>query len=543
MIRVLLSLLCPLLIASSAFAEKKQSAADILMKSVADPKVEAGAAPQANSNVVVMDLSGIKLDNPFALQLFSLWQTADRLPYHANMWVKKALSADYAGAAHLWTQVEKDLPSAFLPTARATKAYLFWRLNLAQPFLDAWLSELSKGQEIRDSKIIQALHQTIQPGFSAWLIDNSVFLNAEQSQFVIQELRDAAPNPVIDSLRGWTLLRRSRANLELAVRTLERLPVQDPLKAPLARSVGLALALSGDLAKTGQVFKQHLEPAIIKAGDPTLLSQYYLQIARLLYQADALDAAEEFYRKIPNKRAEFLVAREELSWILLRKNDVSELRGELKNFKLGLFDEQFLPEALVVSAISNLKQCFYGKVEDDFRNFVEKQRVWANRIETELKSALPTKLGTGDDFLRWADLAREKREAELARIDILGKESITAVVPAVGVQAHWQELALRQSNTLDLAKKFQTDERRRAWKMRGDALREAIRKMKFVKVELLSQMSTLAEKSKVEQKSLSEETRKLAAKEDTNSIMFPFDGVIWNDEVFRLRSVTESVCL
>src|SRR5699024_6961811 len=124
-----------------------------------------------------------------------------------------------------------------------------------------------------------------------------------------------------------------------------------------------------DLAGAGAVLKRDLEPTLDMNGDPKALASHYLQVARLLYQAGALDAAESFYTRIPNGTPQYLEAREELTWVWLRKGDVAKLRGELVTLGSRVFDDQFQPEVHLVRAISNLKLCYYDEVEQDFRVF------------------------------------------------------------------------------------------------------------------------------------------------------------------------------
>ncbi len=478
--------------------------------------------------------------DPFSLQLFATWQASPKMPYAVDQWVKKVLEQDSEGAAHLWTQVAKEMPASFLPSGELTQTYLLWKLDLAQEFLDSYLQAM-KNPAQRESKLMMALQQAMEPNFAQWLQDKAVLLKPEQAR-AIAEWGVEVMGPVADTLRAYAMLRTGIENKELALKVLDRLPVTHPLKIPFAETVSLGFARAELLADAGKILKTHLEPSILASKRPELLSGYYLQIARLLYQADSLDAAEAFYKKIPTGRPEFLVAREELGWILLRRGELSQLKGEVKNFRLGLTEDKFLPETYVVSAVANLKLCGYKQVQEDINAFASSQKVWAERVQREMAATNPQKPLESNFFVSLAERAVDRRSEELNRLKDLSQKSINAALPAVGVQAHWEQAAQRQRIALELAEKNKIEEYRQVWKNWHAAIEESIRKMKFVKVELLSQLTELTAKQGGTAP-LEGGNTKVALQQEKDAVVFPFDGVVWNDEVFHLRAVTEGACL
>lgn len=479
--------------------------------------------------------------DPFSLQLFATWQATPKMPYAVDQWVKKVLEQDIEGAAHLWTQVAKEMPANFLPTGELTQAYLLWKLDLAQEFLDTYLQAM-KNPAQRESKLMMALQQSMDPTFANWILEKAVLLKPEQARSIQEEWGVEVMGPVADTLRAYAMLRTGIQNRELALKVLDRLPVNHPLKIPFAETVSLGFARAELLADAGKILKSHLEPSILASKRPELLSGYYLQIARLLYQADSLDAAEAFYKKIPSGRPEFLIAREELGWILLRRGELSQLKGEVKNFRLGLTEDKFLPETYVVSAVANLKLCRYKQVQEDINAFASSQKVWAEKVQKEMVAANPQRPLETNFFISLADRAVDRRSEELNRLKDLSQRSINAALPAVGVQAHWEQAAQRQRIALELAEKNKIEEYRQVWKNWHAAIEESIRKMKFVKVELLSQLTELTAKQGGTAP-LENSNAKVALQQEKDAVVFPFDGVVWNDEVFHLRAVTEGVCL
>jgi tetratricopeptide (TPR) repeat protein len=314
------------------------------------------------------------------------------------------------------------------------------------------------------------------------------------------------------------------------------------LKVPLAQTVALSYAKRNDLASSGKVLKRHLEPAIEATKNPKLLAEHYLQVARLLYQAGNLDAAEAYYEKVPNNVPEYLAAREELTWVWLRQGNMPKLRGEIATLNSGLFDKAFAPEVPLVRAVSNLKLCYYDAVEGDIQKFVQTNAKWAKEIEEALKSEDPQSPPKKDYFTAVAETSLQKKQAEMNEVNKLLEDSVQAVIPAVGPQSHWVVARDQLNKKLELAKQSKSEEYRRQWKNMQHALTEGIRKMQFVKVELLTQVKLYGgSTTTLTQKALKvEDVKEL---NDPQNMTFKFDGVVWPDELFQMRGIAQAKCL
>ncbi len=529
-----------LVVTGAVFAEDK--GADALLNSV-------GGAPQAEAVVPGTNLMSSELNDPFLIQFFSQVQVERDLPYELRLWAQKVLKKDYAGAAHLWTAIQKQMPAKFEPAARTAYLYCLWKLNVPQTFFNEWVDSLSR-KSFQDSALSLALDQTINPGFDKWLLDNVPAVTAEQQRILAQVGFTRGSHYA--SLYAWGLLRSG----EKAKDALGILAADHPLKAPLSETVSLALARKGDLKGAGAVLKQHLEPAIEHRKDVRGLSRHYLEIARLLYQAGALEGAADFYQRIPDGSPDFLKAREELAWVWLRQGDTGKLRGELKTLRTGLFTAQFSPDVYVVRAISSLKLCFYSDVEKELNDFVTANKTWAGKIEQALKAEDPEQ-DEPDFFVDLAKRAVVARQTEADFLSALATQSITATLPAVGPQKHWEKARVTSLGALEDSKKKSAEEVRRHWKNRKTILAEAIRKMQFVKVELLSQVRTLSREatpasgapsgaiSSLERETkdrLDAQTQAALKTASEGEMVYPFDGVIWPDELFKLTSVAQSKC-
>lgn len=507
-----------------------------------------GVSAPKKQEVGTATLVHADLSDPFLIQFFAQWQVQKDLPYDVKGWVGKIFKRDYQGAAHLWTPIQKLLPEDFRVAGESAYLYLLWKLNLGQTFFDEWVNALGR-KSFLESRTGIALDQTISPDFDKWLLNQAIDITTEQ-RAVLSKV-DPSRGSHIQFLASYMALRGGAKGREL----LDALPSTSPLKVPLANTVALSLARANDLAGAGTVLQQSVETALEAQGDYQGLGKHYLEIARLLYQAGAIESAAEFYQKVPTGVSDYLKAREELAWVWLRSGQTGKLRGELESLKRSVFEDTFAPDVFVVRSISNLKLCYYREVEKDLQAFVEDNKRWAGRITEALTSEAPRWSGDADFFVSLYENGVKKRAAERELLTTLAEQSIAAVLPAVGPQQHWEKARLRSIQASDRAGKKLTAEYRRQWKNRSRVLAEAIRKMQFVKVELYSQVRMLAQQDSTGPASdasdalvrdtnskLKERTVSMRKDASAGEMVFPFDGVVWPDELFRLTSVAESRC-
>lgn len=530
--------LCIFLLSHTVYAESKSvmsSAADALLDSVASPEVKekSDSAPLQKLD----SFMGLKTDDPFLVKLYSSWRSQNSLLYDVNLWVRMILSENFVGAAHLWSAVEKKIPESFLVFAQAAELYNLWKLDIPQTFFNEWI-RLLRNERFRAAPLTAVLHDRIRPAFDQWILKSALSPSSELENL----LKDPTLQSdfIFETLRTWMILQnpqnRSSHELSYILARLEALSANHALALPLARLVALDYAKNKDLPKAALILKKVVEPSIRATNDPKQVAAHYLLVARLLYQAGSLDGSELFYQKIPNGTAEYLQAREELTWIWLRKGDLQNLRGQLKTLKSELFRKYFAPEVYVVRAISSLKLCFFDETEKDFKEFQEVYAPWAKRIDQALKKEGGQAIDA-DEYVLAARRAVELRQKELTELEKLSQASITAVLPAVGPQSHWTHAKNQVSAELEAAKKLLAEEQRRQARNQHIMLSEAIRKMHFVKVELLSQIRRFSNTS------ISTPLPVSAIKKTSNDEVFPFDGVLWPDELFKLKSLAQSRCL
>jgi hypothetical protein len=276
--------------------------------------------------------------------------------------------------------------------------------------------------------------------------------------------------------------------------------------------------------------------------DVKQMPQHYLTLGRLLYQAGALEAAEAFYSRVPRGSPQFISARTERTWVLLRLGRVGELRGELQSLSHKVFDDQFQPEVALVRAISNLKLCRYADVAQDFQAFITSYSKWGKRIEEGLAQPETAKLDVSDKKVTVLTEAIASREKEEARLETLARDSIKAALPAVGEQPHWIAARSTLASAREEQKRELTQQKTRFWKNREAVLTEVIRKMKFVRVEAMNQVRLMAQDNKTEAEVTTDTISKIQAARARGSQSYPFEGVYWPDELFQLFARAQSRC-
>lgn len=546
--KILVSTFAFTLFALNAFGD---SGADALLKTVGPgsspvqvkPSVAAPAKKEAATDFVPDE---VKLTDPFLVEFYSAFMNqGPNLSLEVKTWVRKIAKGEFEAAAHLWSAMQGKIPGSLMNHARAAQAYLLYRLDLPQSFVQFWVEQIQNPDFIQ-STIAKTVETTIADlGFDTWFYKANVQLDPSEA-VAIRKL-DPKRSSMTLTLIAHTWARKGMD----AAPMLDVLPALHPYRSQLARTVGFAYAKKGDLANAARIMKRDIEPELDAKKDPKLLAPYYLEIARFLYQAGAMDGAAQYYQKIPNGLPEYLTAQEELVWIWLREGKTDFLRGSLVTLSSNLFANRFAPEVELVRAISNLKLCYYSEVEKDFTSFLERNRKFAKEIDVALSAAEPPSPWKPDAYSDWSKSALESRQAELGRMKVLEDRSISAVLPAVGPQSHWTNHHRLLVKGVEDAKKALHAEYRRQWKMSRNALQEGIRKMQFVKVELLSELALAQtanpssdsgdQVASSQSSTLLVQPTKLNVEKDQQTYIF--EGVVWSDELFKLRSVARGKCL
>jgi hypothetical protein len=514
--------LSALLLSHSALA---QLGADVLLQNAGST-----TATDAQSGQVI-EAGDFKLTDSFLQTLFVEWKSQGQQSFEVNRWFRQILTHDFKGAAHQWTNIQKELPTTLRDTGFFAWTYLTWKLELNQTFIENWRTARKlQGNE----RVKVALDQFITLGAGhAWTSKAKPFIDP-----TFKNELTALVNPLGFDLEllAWA----TRYDATYAKAMLDRLPLGHPLAMTLATTATLGFARKGEIGEAGKLLKRRVEPELEKIYEVKELPKYYITLARLLYQAGALEAADAFYSKIPRGSEQFLAARAERTWVLLRLGRVGELRGELQSLSHNVFKQNFLPEVALVRSISNLKLCRYADVAEDFSQFISGHGKWISEINTGLANPETSKIT--DSRIQLFEAAIAQKTTEQKTLQALATESIQAALPAVGEQPHWVKAQAQVLTALEEEKRKLNAEKLRFWKNREVVLAEVIRKMKFVKVESMSQIRMMAQENKTESEITTDTVTKIQSARVQGSQSYPFDGVYWPDELFQLYAKAQTRC-
>lgn len=511
-------------------ALQAQMGADVLLQATGnqDESISTAGSLEFPGNIT------FKLTDTFLHTLFVEYRQKPTSSPEINRWFNHVFTGEFASAAHQWNMIQEKMPESLLPMAKETWVYLTWRMQLPQTFIDAY--QIVRMTPVASENLRMALDQVLSKELTAaWLIQNSPMISAAYSEKLLSM---TAPIGVDLELNAW-VSKRDPAN---AFRVLNMLPIGHPLTMKLANTAVLDFARKGQIGEAGKLLKRRVEPSLEKIHDVKSLPSYYLTLGRLLYQAGAFEASEAFYAKVPRGTHEFIPARAERTWTLLRLGRIGELRGELESLSHNLLSDRFLPEVALVRSISNLKLCRYDDVAQDMNAFIAAHRVWGQKIKTALAEPAKAEIDDTDDRIYDVRSAINAHELEAEKLTILTKESIRAALPAVGEQAHWIAANRDLSTVTNELKRQMVSQKQRYWRNRELVLNEAIRKLKFVRIEAMSQVRMANEEADKGAVEVTDTAKKIESAQSRGSQTYPVDGVYWPDELFKMHSLAKTRC-
>lgn len=403
---------------------------------------------------------------------------------------------------------------------RSSKMYLLWKLHFPQSFFNAWVNEASQ-HDFLNTELGVALDQIISKDASSFLFNNGIVTTQTQkTQIIDLTSKDSLFNR---SLQAYVKLRTG----EKGFVALKNLVEGDFFALPLAKSIITDFAIQGKLAEAGNIIKQIIEPAILKSSDVELISDYYIMLGRLLYQAKAYKQAKEYYYRVPDESSKFLTARVEALWISTLSDDFSTTLGELPS--LQIFEKEFLPERYLVMAMAQLKLCQFKNVHDSINKYISSNKIYSKLIEKNLTSKNPESFTQKNDYLTLWKNAKKSLSQEILK----AKDSLSLDT-------------LELSSQLKLAEDEYQKEIYQEWKNKKRLIELSLRKMRFVKIEFLSTMRRLSHKifpNENNTKDTDNISTLTSAVDKTDKLEFPYEGVLFGDELFHMYSKISSLCL
>lgn len=478
----------------------------------------------SKENKIINYQKQLVLDNPFLVQLYGSWKSLNTNNKTINKAVQLTLGKEFYNAFVSLNKIENGRSPREKAFVSALKLYLLWEQDLAQTFFTEWV-ELSSTDKFLGTELSIALDQLLIKKDSRWFIENGISLSPK----LLTSL-----NKISEMDSGFNHLAQAYFSLrggKDSLKWIGKINPTDNLRLKLADSVILAYAKNNELANAAKLLKEIYEPALSKSSDVDELSDYYILLARLLYQAKAYDASEHYYSLIPDKAKVFLQARVEKLWISLRDDNPQQIKSELKTLSLSIFDKKFIPELHLVSGIANLRLCQFKEVEHAFNSFVRVNKENIKEISKNIASPNPKMIDSEDFFVKLANTSILKKDLEQKRFDSWTESG-------VDFSQYSERLVLLKSHSEQVL----TSELHRKWKNRQVLIEATIKKLRFVKVEFLSQMRRLNKSISLKRQQDSVKTI-ASGREKSDRFSFPYDGVLFADELFHISSEVKDLCL
>jgi tetratricopeptide (TPR) repeat protein len=337
--------------------------------------------------------------------------------------------------------------------------------------------------------------------------------------------------------QSFSKLRRG----EKAMGWINKLDDLDPLRVPLAKTAIVAYTNTNQIKKAATLLKSIVSKNLAKKSDINELSNFHMQLARLLYQVGQLEASKSYYELIPDESNQFIQAQAELLWVNLRLGNLSKLMGTLKSLEHNVFKDQFIPEAYLVGSIARLKMCEFKDVKTTMDNFISEYSQWLDKINKNIDSKKPS-LVMDDFYLNLVKTAQATLNQEKEKLQELKIKSVEGALPAIGEQPHWKKSLTGLNEEYRNSEAMMSFELKRPWINRKLILKETIRKMRFVKVEYISLMRRI-QRRLAKSKNIDSVSTFKSAPVKNNELKFSFDGVYFADELFNLTADVKSLCL
>ncbi|MBS1986228.1 MAG: tetratricopeptide repeat protein [Bdellovibrionales bacterium] len=450
-----------------------------------------------------------------------------RLPFMVSDWTRKIIDGQIRPASHLWSAVKTQLPASFQATGTAAELYTLWKLGLPNTFFNEWATAIANPQ-FAQSKANAALTDALEEEWTTWLETNTFAITDKQRTLWINH----QSHP---TLKARFALRGDQTQ---ALAIAAQLPETSLLRWKLAEGAATDLAKQGKVEAAIALAEKYGEAA---QDDAQTASAYHVLMARLRYQDGDLERAIAQYDQVAGDYAQYPLIIEERGWALARSGDYDRLRGDLFTLRTPVLKNFFGPESYVLQSVSELKLCRYDGVRKTFAEFDAAYSPVAKQITSALREKNSPVAPWSDDYSKLALQTQAQVQNEIHTLAELERESLSAPLSAVGRQSHWKAFANELGTNLQAANDAVAKEQRRIWMSHASMLSEAIKKMRFVKLELLMELGISPSGTTDTQK-----TSTLAdlhpAPEADGVQTFPYEGVVWPDELFHFKAMASNRC-
>ena len=288
----------------------------------------------------------------------------------------------------------------------------------------------------------------------------------------------------------------------------------------------------------------------------------YLALARLAYEYQQLDAAIYYYRKISKNSPKLARAFYESGWTYFLKNDVSRALGTFHALHSPFFKHHFYPELWILEATIYVNACHPKEAEEAIKRFKEDVLVLGPPLRDFLKrNRRPEDFYTGVvssvNKPKTATLPRKLVSPVLQNVEFY---NLWKTIKQIGVEEGTVKKNLQKLGPFGqelLAKLGQLKSERIAeagvvvqrtlravqkdigvYQDKLTELRIDLQELELTKLD--KQIEQVEKKGKITEKSVASEGPIAIAGSD--SMVWPFEGEFWKDEIGAYRSFLRTKC-
>ncbi len=363
----------------------------------------------------------------------------------------------------------------------------------------------------------------------------------------------------------------SRSDLDLKKQQeiyelLKKSKLQTVTRGKLEWKMALSLAVNEDASAAAKVLAH-----LIKENRDLISSDLiHITAARLLYERGFLDAAISYYQKIAKSSEYWFVAQEEIAWAYMRKGQPQDTLAIAKSQMYPDFAPHVGAELVFLKALAHLKLCDFTEVAKtllDYRlRYYERAK---SLLEVEKLGVTPASeklvelmkggkriqlLSLGSDAKRLPRfLTRDEHlmdligtysdiEKESAVAASLYSRSLSEGTAEVGFQAFLEQLKTASERRMQVAKNAIYSLIKQRASEEIAEIHSVLQKMHIVEAELIQQ-SALVDRVTASAKSSSDDFKKGSTEQRTdNSLVFPFEGETWFDELGHYKIDVDKAC-
>ena len=331
----------------------------------------------------------------------------------------------------------------------------------------------------------------------------------------------------------------------------------------------LVLALapkdSGESAKV----LSHLMKA---ENNPVSADLMNMTAARLLYEKGYLDAAINYYKKVPKSSEYWFEAQEEVGWAYLRKGEPNAALSVARTITVPFFIPLAGPESSFMKSLGQLKVCDYPGVMSTLRDFQQQFRPRVARLNEIAQGGTSEAATSALELLKKkklniTDLKGEARNAprfmgrdralknlaqvwaqleiESGKAGELYSRSLAGGTAKVGFTAHFEQLKKNIDQRVQTAKASALNRVKMLAQEETDEIATILRKLHIVEAEVIQQTS-LAERVVKDSKSSMALNKVSGVKVASNQLQFPVttdrEKELWFDELAHYEYDVKNAC-